>query len=74
MRAQINCEIDPFTISGSVLCTLLSPESRAATSRVSGGKDLTAVHGCNPTLSVSVALVSRKVNFLRSISLAVFVF
>ena len=37
-------------------------------------KGETAVHGCNPTLSVSVVLVSRKVNFLRSISLAVFVF
>ena len=37
-------------------------------------KGETAVHGCNTTLSVSVVLVSRKVNFLRSISLAVFVF
>ena len=37
-------------------------------------KGETAVQGCNPTLSVSVVLVSRKVNFLRSISLAVFVF
>ena len=37
MRAQINCKIDPYTISGSVLCTHLSPESRAATSRVSRG-------------------------------------
>ena len=37
-------------------------------------KGKTAVHGCNPTLSVSVALASRKVNFLRSIRLAVFVF
>ena len=26
-------------------------------------KGETAVHGCNPTLSVSVVLVSRKVNF-----------
>ena len=38
MRAQINCKIDPYMISGSVLCTHLSPESRAATSRVSGGQ------------------------------------
>ena len=37
-------------------------------------KGETAVHGCNPTLSVSVVLVSRKINFLRNISLAVFVF
>ena len=35
-------------------------------------KGETAVHGCNPTLSVSVVLVSRKVNFLRSISLVSF--
>ena len=46
MLAQINCKIDPFTISGSVLWTLLSPESRAATSRVSGGKDLKVSRWC----------------------------
>ena len=28
MLAQFNCKIDPFTISGSVPWTLLSPESR----------------------------------------------
>ena len=28
----------------------------------------TAVHGCNPTLSVSVVLVSRKVNFFNSLA------
>ena len=28
-------------------------------------KGETAVHGCNPTLSVSVVLVSRKVNFFK---------
>ena len=31
-------------------------------------KGETAVHGCNPTLSVSVVIVSRKVNILHSIS------
>ena len=36
--------------------------------------DLLQYTGCNPTLSVSVVSVSRKVNFLCSISLAVFVF
>ena len=34
----------------------------------SPNKDETAVHGCNPTLSVLVTLVSGKFNFLRNIS------
>ena len=39
---------------------------------MSPNKGETAVHGCNPTLSVSVVLVSRKVNFfMQYISLAV---